>query len=496
MSDVALHERELLHRLGWFVRVRWLMIAGLAVAALGCAYVLRVEFPLGRTLAVGGVILFYNALFVLYHRLQRRGSVPRLTTSRIEAGLQIGVDLLALTTLIHFTGGAENPFVAFYLFHAVVGSTLLRRREAWGVGLVAFSMFLAVVGLEYAALLPHRHMAALSGGCMHRHVPYLLLTLVAFGVTLFATISVTCSIVSSLRTREQQLVVMQRALVKKSSDLAQANASLTEKQKQLVEKQKQLVQNEKQASLGQLVSGIAHEINNPIQFIHANMAVLSEALGDLLPVLDAQGAALPGLRIARLDYPFFRQQLPTLLGDMSDGAARIAAIVRDLKTFARRDEGRLDEHVDLNEAVRTSMRLLHAQLKRFRVKEDLDPDLPRVEGNLTQLEQVVVNAVQNAAQAVEGRADGEIRVRTRVESASAHVRLSIEDNGPGIAPEVRDRIFDPFFTTKQRTGGTGLGLAITYGIVEQHRGRIEVDTEVGAGTAFHFLLPLNRNGAA
>jgi polar amino acid transport system substrate-binding protein len=364
------------------------------------------------------------------------------------------------------------------------------------VGLVAFSMFLAVVGLEYAAVLPHRHVAALSGGCMHRHVPYLLLTLVAFGVTLFATISVTCSIVSSLRTREQQLVVMQRALVKKSSDLAQANASLTEKQRQLVEKQKQLVQNEKQASLGQLVSGIAHEINNPIQFIHANMAVLSEALGDLLPVLDAQGAALPGLRIARLDYPFFRQQLPTLLGDMSDGAARIAAIVRDLKTFARRDEGRLDEHVDLNEAVRTSMRLLHAQLKRFRVKEDLDPDLPRVEGNLTQLEQVVVNAVQNAAQAVEGRADGEIRVRTRVEGAGGHVRLSIEDNGPGIAPEVMDRIFDPFFTTKQRTGGTGLGLAITYGIVEQHRGRIEVDTEVGAGTAFHFLLPLNRNGAA
>jgi signal transduction histidine kinase len=496
MPDVALHERELLHRLGWFVRVRWLLIAALALVALGCSYVLRVEFPVGRTLAVGAVILSYNALFVLYHRLQRRGRVPRLATSRIEAGLQIGLDLLALTTLIHFTGGAENPFVSFYLFHAVVGSTLLRRREAWGVGLVAFTMFAAVVALEYAGLVPHRHVAALSSVCMHRDVPFLLLILGAFGAALFAIISVTCSIVSSLRTREQQLVVMQRALVRKSSDLARANASLTEKQKQLVEQHKQLVHNEKQASLGQLVAGIAHEINNPIQFIHANMAVLSEAMGDVLPVLDARNAALPSLRIARLDYPFFRKQLPTLLGDMSEGAARIAAIVRDLKTFARRDEGRLDDRVDLNEAVRTSMRLLHAQLKRLRVVEDLDPDLPRVEGNLTQLEQVVVNAVQNAAQALEGRSEGEVRVRTRVEREGSHVRLSVEDNGPGIAPDVRGRIFDPFFTTKQRTGGTGLGLAITYGIVEQHRGRIEVDTEVGAGTAFHFLLPLNRNGAS
>jgi C4-dicarboxylate-specific signal transduction histidine kinase len=169
--------------------------------------------------------------------------------------------------------------------------------------------------------------------------------------------------------------------------------------------------------------------------------------------------------------------------------------VRDLKTFARRDEGRLDEEVDLNEAIRASLRLLHPQVKHLRVEEELDPALPRIRGSTTQLQQVVVNAVQNAAQAVEQVAHGTIRVRTRAEGEANRVRLSIEDNGCGIPPTSRDRIFDPFFTTKQRSGGTGLGLSITWGIIEQHRGSIEVDSQIGAGTRFHFLLPLRRDDA-
>jgi polar amino acid transport system substrate-binding protein len=245
------------------------------------------------------------------------------------------------------------------------------------------------------------------------------------------------------------------------------------------------------------VAGIAHEINNPIQFIYGNMAILAEAFSDALPLLDEQSAVRPDLRIARLDYAFFRKQVPILLTDMANGAARIGAIVRDLKTFARRDEGALDESVDLNDAVQASLRLLHNLTRHLRVEEDLDPNLPKVRGNLTQIEQVVMNTVQNAAEALGREArGGVIRICTRAENGGRRVRLSVHDNGGGIPPEVRDRIFDPFFTTKQRSGGTGLGLAITYGIIEQHRGEILVETEVGAGTSFHFLLPVDRNGAA
>ena len=291
-----------------------------------------------------------------------------------------------------------------------------------------------------------------------------------FLVTLAGTISIASSIMSSLRLREHQLVSTQHALVKKSEDLEKAYATLTERQRQLVH-------TEKQASLGQLVAGIAHEINNPIQFIYGNMAILAEAFSDALPLLDEQSATRPDLRIARLDYPFFRKQVPILLTDMANGAARIGAIVRDLKTFARRDEGALDESVDLNDAVQSSLRLLHDVIRHLRVEEDLDPDLPKFRGNLTQLEQVVVNTVQNAAEAIGRDArGGVIRVRTRTEDGGRRVRLSVHDNGAGIPPEVRDRIFDPFFTTKQRSGGTGLGLAITYGIIQQHQGEIQVET--------------------
>jgi signal transduction histidine kinase len=486
--DVALRQQELLQLLRWFIRVRWLFLAGLAATIVG-AHLFGLALPVAGVAAVGTAVLTYNVLFYLFHD-GPGAPPPGLSASRREAALQVGLDLVALTVLVHLAGGAETPFRGFYVFHAIVGSVLLPKRDAWLVGLAAFVLFLAVVVLEQQGVLPHHHPGGGPDGGRHHDVRLLAMVTLTFLVTLIATISITSSIVNSLRLRERQLVSTQEALVAKSEALEKAYATLTERQQQLV-------QTEKQASLGQLVAGIAHEINNPIQFIYGNMAILSEAFSDALPLLDEHSATRPDLRIARLDYPFFRQQVPILLADMANGAARIGAIVRDLKTFARRDEGTLDETVDLNEAVQASLRLLHNLVRHLRVVEELDPALPKLRGNLTQIEQVVVNAVQNAAEAVGRDArDGVIRVRTRAEDGGRRVRLSVEDNGAGIPPEVRDRISDPFFTTKQRTGGTGLGLAITYGIIQQHKGEIRVETEVGAGTAFHFLLPVDRNGAA
>jgi signal transduction histidine kinase len=487
VSHTALRQQELLHLLRWFIRVRWLFVAGL-FAGISCAYLFRAELPLGKAAATGVIVLAYNTLFFVRHRRLRGHADPYLATSRHEAALQIGLDLLALTVLVHLAGGAETPFIFFYLFHAIVGSMLLSNREAWLVGLAALVLFLAVVVLEYGGILPH-HPTSIVGASLHRDFRFLTVTLVAFVATLCSTISITSSIVKSLRLRERELVATQAALVRESKDLEQAYATLAERQRQLV-------QTEKQASLGQLVAGIAHEINNPIQFIYGNMTILSEAFSDALPVIDAHAATRPGLRIARLDYDFFRDHLPVLLTDMANGAARIAALVRDLKTFARRDEGTLEENVDLNDAVRASLRLLHNQLRHVQIEEHLDPALPTLRGSLTQLEQVVVNTLQNAAEAIGDEVRGVIRVRTRAEPDGTRVRLSIEDNGAGIRPEVKERIFDPFFTTKQRSGGTGLGLAITYGIIQQHRGEIQVDSGVGAGTVFHYLLPVDRNGAA
>jgi two-component system NtrC family sensor kinase len=247
--------------------------------------------------------------------------------------------------------------------------------------------------------------------------------------------------------------------------------------------------------MGQLVSGIAHEINNPVQFIQGNMQILREAIGDILPVLDAKEEEGRGMKIARLPYPFFRKQVQVLLKDMADGAGRIGNIVRDLKTFARRDEGRLDETVDMNRVVEAATRLVHNKIKRFRLEQNLEEDLPALKGSLVQLEQVVVNTLINAAEALEDRPDACIRIATRRENGDRQIRVSISDNGPGMTDEVKDRLFDPFFTTKQRIGGTGLGMSITYGIIEEHGGSIEVDTSPGQGTTFHYIMPVARSAS-
>ncbi len=487
--DVVLREEALLQLLRWFIRVRWLFLAGLTAMIVG-GIVFQLPLPMVKIAAVALGILTYNVLLYVWHDAAAPNvPPPDLAASRFEAAVQVGLDLVTLTILVHLVGGAESPFSGFYVFHAIVGSVLLPKRDAWLVGFAAFVLFMVVVVLEQQGLAPHYDPGLGLPDRRHEDARLIVLVSLVFLVTIAGTISIASSIMSSLRLREHQLVSTQHALVKKSQDLERAYATLTERQQQLV-------QTEKQASLGQLVAGIAHEINNPVQFIYGNMAILAEAFSDVLPLLDEHSATRPDLRIARLDYPFFRKQVPILLGDMANGAARIGAIVRDLKTFARRDEGALDESVDLNEAVQASLRLLHDVTRHVRIVEDLDPQLPRLRGNLTQLEQVVVNTVQNAAEAVGRDArDGVIRLRTRAEDGGRRVRLSVEDNGGGIAPEVRDRIFDPFFTTKQRSGGTGLGLSITYGIIQQHRGEIVVETEVGAGTVFHFVLPVERNGA-
>ena len=457
-----------LHRLlAWLVRIRWLFVAGLGVAALAGASVLHTNFEVSRIVAVGAFIVAYNGCFLLHHQIRRGRPGPTSLANRVEAGLQIGLDLVALTALVQFTGGPSSPFIILYVIHAIAGSMLLPRHLAWMVGGIAFGLLLVVTVLEYEPFLSHLRPGSAGEGAALQHRSLRIAIAGAFLVAMATATTITSSIMEDLRL---------------------ANA-------RLVEEQLQMVQNEKQASLGRLVAGIAHEINGPIQFIHGNITVLAEAFDDVLPILDERYATQPELQVARLDYPFFRKQLPVLLQDMADGAERIGSFVGDLRSYAHRDEGRLDEDVDLGETVRSSLSLLHNQLKHFRVEQDLDPSFPSVRGSSAQLQQVVVNILQNAYQAMESEPGGQINVRTRLEPGGAWGRLSIRDGGHGIPARVRPRIFDPFFTTKKRTEGTGLGLAITAEIVERHQGRIEVESQEGSGATFHVLLPVRGGGA-
>jgi PAS domain S-box-containing protein len=264
----------------------------------------------------------------------------------------------------------------------------------------------------------------------------------------------------------------------------------------LITKQKnmeiQLMQTDKLASLGQLVSGVAHEINNPNTFIRGNVSILQEAMRDILPILDEYHLNENNLQIARLKYDVFKSNIPILLDDMAQGTNRIKTIVDGLRKFAKRDDGVLIDDVDLNEIIHSCMRLVSNQIgRKAKVTLDLENRLPKIKGNSQRLEQVIVNILINASQAIEQKM-GHIKVTTR--ALAKENLLKISDDGKGIDEKTMKQIFDPFFTTKRNQGGTGLGLSIAYGIIKEHKGRIEVESKPGAGTTFSIFIPVCGKG--
>lgn len=266
-------------------------------------------------------------------------------------------------------------------------------------------------------------------------------------------------------TLEQRVRDRTEALERSNAELAQA---LTE----LKNAETQLVHSEKMASLGRLVAGIAHEINNPVSFISTSVAPLKRRL-------ERAGAdAAPDVRRAL-------REAAELVDMMARGAERTATIVRDLRAFSRLHEAKRKE-VDLNEGLEVSIRLLESRWRdRIRIHRALG-DLPPVECDPGQMNQVFMNLLANACEAIAG--EGNVWIESRWDGEA--VRISIRDDGCGIPADVLGRVFDPFFTTKDVGEGTGLGLSISHGIVEAHGGRLEVESAPGAGTTFSVILPV------
>jgi polar amino acid transport system substrate-binding protein len=255
--------------------------------------------------------------------------------------------------------------------------------------------------------------------------------------------------------------------------------------------EQQLQQADKLASLGQLVSGIGHEINNPNQFIRGNIKIIKQSLDDMLPIVDGHYESHPDLKIARLKYDFFREHIMTLVDDMAHGSERIKSIVESLRTFARKDEGLLVDTVDINTLIEASARLVHNEVhKRADIEMDLAADLPTFIGNSQKIEQVLINLLVNAGQAMPDDGRGLIKVRTGEDQGN--IVVEIEDNGKGMTEKTRKMIFDPFFTTKRAKGGTGLGLAIAFKILDEHNGSISVESELNVGTTFTIRIPAGK----
>ncbi len=288
-----------------------------------------------------------------------------------------------------------------------------------------------------------------------------------------------------------------------ASDLEKTAASDRRANQELRKAQGQLVQSEKLAALGQMVAGVAHEINNPLSFVINNLAVLQRDVPILRELLamyeeatdapaERRAAILERVRErgAQVDLPYMLRNIEGLLGRSRDGLTRIQQIVKDLRDFARLDESELHE-ADLNAGITSTLNIARGRAvkKNVRINADLSP-LPPVTCYAAKVNQVVLNLVANAIDACGER--GMVTVLSR--AVPEGVEIEVIDDGPGLPSEIRDKIFDPFFTTKPPGQGTGLGLSISHGIVQDHGGRIDVESTPGHGACFRIILPLKPPG--
>lgn len=304
--------------------------------------------------------------------------------------------------------------------------------------------------------------------------------------------------IKELDQLHQGFVVMAERITKREQALNENHRALTKAHQELKESQAQLVQSEKMASLGIMAAGVAHEINNPLAFIKGNLVQLSDDIEDIMQLINeccefASSAEPPEAKIFQKtitqcislnDLRFLAKDIPTMLQESVEGTKRVADIVSGLKDFTRAETGTM-ENYDLNQCIETTLKVVWNQIKyHCEINKQLN-SLPQLQGHPGEINQVLMNLIMNAAQAIDD--SGTVTITTRV--LDNQVVLEVADTGCGIDQTAMDKLFTPFFTTKEVGQGTGLGLSISKGIIEKHGGRIEVKSIPQRGSQFIVFLP-------
>ncbi len=295
---------------------------------------------------------------------------------------------------------------------------------------------------------------------------------------------------------------LEQLVEERTAELAQTNKQLEQDikarkkaEKEAEQRRQQLIEADKMVSLGILVAGVAHEINNPNNFITMNTPILHRAWDDFHPVLERFYEEEGDFNVAGIPYSEMRGHIPELFSGILDGSERIRKIVSNLRDYARQGVSDMSQLFDLNDALRAALVLLANPIKKstHHLQVEYDRSLPKIKGNFQRSEQVIINLIQNAYQSLKSQDKGLV-ISTGHDPKSKTAYIEVRDEGCGIPPKHLKRIQDPFFTTKRDCGGSGLGLSISAGIMEEHGGRLEFQSNPNTGTTARASFPTTKNG--
>jgi signal transduction histidine kinase len=459
-------ERALVLRLGVYVNMRWLVVLGIIGCTLFASRVFHIGFPTLPVYIICAVIASYN--IVMFRRARNlQTEEPGLIVNKAQAqsNIQILFDLIALTALLHYTGGIENPFVFFYLVHTIAASVSLPQRRAYALAALAVLAITLLVLLEYYSVIPHVNLRGFVPDTQYKETSYVVAVLVALATLNYFCTYVITAVSGELRRRQRQLVGLKDQLLEKRTlELEHASSEVVKLEQE-------------RRSFVRFLGVVAHDLQSPLV---ATQSFLSYILdGFTGRITDGQKDLLERA-VRRIDG------LLTLITDLLD-IPRIEAgeITREMRDIPFNDV--IKRSVEGFESV--------AQQKGLTLKVEMAPSSPVVYGANRRLQQVVTNLVSNAINYT-----NEGMVLVRVYDNKNDVGVGVTDTGIGILPEDLPRLFNDFFRgSNVGSKGTGLGLSISKRIVEAHGGKIwaeSPDPETQKGSRFTFTIPKKKTAVS